>query len=227
MDRDEALSARWDGAYVDGPPPWDIGRPQPAFRRLADAGELVEPILDVGCGTGEHTLMLAERGFEVVGLDISQAAIERARAKARIRGLDPQLVVGDALALELLRHRFATVIDSGMFHTLDDESRARYVQSLSAVVEPGGWVHLMCFSEETPGISGPRRVTKAEIRDAFADGWQVESIQGELFEVRPEFGPETPHAWLAAIRRAGGVTERPAAEAKPQPEPKPAPAPMV
>ena len=223
MDRDEALSARWDEAYADGPPPWDIGRPQPAFRRLADAGELAEPVLDVGCGTGEHTLMLAERGFDVVGLDISPAAIERARAKARIRGLDPQLVVGDALALERLNRRFGSVIDSGMFHTLDDESRAGYVRSLSAMVEPGGRVYLMCFSEQTPGISGPRRVTQEEIRAAFADGWTVEAIEAEFFEVRPEFGPGMPHAWLATVRRAGGVPERATPEADPQPVPKPEP----
>jgi arginase family enzyme/SAM-dependent methyltransferase len=208
MPGDAELSARWDAAYAEGQPPWDIGRPQPAFRRLADAEEFVEPVLDVGCGTGEHTLMLAERGFEVVGIDISPAAIERARAKARIRGLDPQLVVGDALNLESLHRRFGSVIDSGMFHTLDDAARTRYVQSLLAVVEPGGRLFLMCFSEETPGISGPRRVTQAEIVDTFTDQWQVESIEPDVFEVRPEFGTGMPHAWVATIRRAGGEPAR-------------------
>ncbi len=215
------MSARWDSAYAEGPPPWDIGRPQPAFRRLADANELVEPVLDVGCGTGEHTLMLAERGFEAVGIDISPAAIERARAKARIRGLDARVTVGDALALEQLGRRFGSVIDSGMFHTLDDESRVAYVRSLSEVIEPGGRMFLLCFSEQTPGINGPRRVTQAEILDAFADGWSVEAIEPELFEVRAEFGPESPHAWLATIRRAGGEAKAAAVAAEPTPQPKP------
>jgi 2-polyprenyl-3-methyl-5-hydroxy-6-metoxy-1,4-benzoquinol methylase len=53
---------------------------------LADAGEIESPVLDSGCGTGEHALMLAERGFEVLGLDIAPTAIERARDKARERG---------------------------------------------------------------------------------------------------------------------------------------------
>ena len=217
------LGARWDEAYVGGRAPWDIGRPQPVFRRLADAGELVEPVLDSGCGTGEHTLMLAERGIEVVGIDISSAAIERARAKTRIRGVDPLLVVADALALERLGRQFGSVIDSGMFHTLDDAARQRYVESLAAVVVPGGRVHLLCFSEHVPGVSGPRRVTQGEIHAAFAAGWTVESIEAETFEVRPEFGPEPPHAWLATIVRAGGSTEAVAAE-QPEPVAEPEPA---
>ncbi|NJD28225.1 MAG: methyltransferase domain-containing protein [Chloroflexi bacterium] len=231
MSGDEGLGARWDEAYEKGSPPWDIGRPQPAFRRLADAGELIEPVLDSGCGTGEHTLMLAERGFEVVGVDISSAAIERARAKARIRGLDPQLVVGDALALERLGRRFGSVIDSGMFHTLEDGSRGAYAQSLAAVLEPGGRVYLLCFSEHTPGIHGPRRVTQEEIRSAFADGWTVEAIEPDLFDVRPEFGDDAPHAWLATIRRAGGAAEEGTFEPEvemaraPETEPRAAPAP--
>ncbi len=215
------VGARWDEAYVQGRAPWDIGRPQPAFRRLADSGDLVEPVLDCGCGTGEHTLMLAERGFDVIGIDISSTAIERARAKARIRGIDPQLVVGDALHLDRLNRRFGSVIDSGMFHTLEDDDRARYVRSLASVIVPGGRVHLLCFSEQVPGASGPRRVTQAEIREAFADGWTVESIEADQFEVRPEFGPESPPAWLARIVRGGGeateAVEEPGRGARPEP----------
>ena len=52
----------WDDAYQHDRAPWDIGRPQPAIVRLADAGELIEPVLDVGCGSGEHALLAATTG---------------------------------------------------------------------------------------------------------------------------------------------------------------------
>jgi len=191
----------WDAAYTDDSAPWDIGRPQPVWERLADAGEIAPPVLDSGCGTGEHTLLLAERGMEVLGIDITPVAVRSAKAKAAKRGLHAAFEVGDVLELDRLGRTFATVIDSGVFHIFDDADRARYVVSLAAVLDPGGVLHLLCFSEHTPGDAGPRRVTQAELRAAFAEGWQVERIEPALIEVREGFAPEPAHAWLARIVR--------------------------
>jgi SAM-dependent methyltransferase len=193
----------WDEAYTSGWAPWDIGRPQPVFVRLADAGEITSPVLDSGCGTGEHALMLVERGMEVVGVDVAPTAIGRAREKAGQRKLSAQFEVGDVLALDRLGRTFATVIDSGVFHTFDDPDRPRYVASLASVLEPGGVIHLLCFSEHTPGNWGPRRVTQAELREAFADGWEIERIEAARFEVREDFDETQPHGWLARIVRQG------------------------
>ena len=192
----------WDASYTrDLPPPWDIGRPQPAFVRLADAGEIRSPVLDSGCGTGEHALLLASRGHDVLGLDVSPTAVERARAKAADRGLSATFEVGDVLDLGSLGRTFATVVDNGVFHVFDDTDRGRYVRSLADACEPGGVVHLMCFSEHTPGESGPRRVTQHELREAFADGWRVERIEADQIDVRPDWDLLPAQAWLARIVR--------------------------
>jgi hypothetical protein len=105
------------------------------------------------------------------------------------------------LALDRLGRRFATVIDSGVFHIFDDFDRHRYVASLAAVLDPGGVLYLLCFSEHTPGSTGPRRVTQAELRAAFAGGWRVDRIEPSRMEVREEYAPEPAHAWLAKIVR--------------------------
>jgi len=198
-----SVAARWDQTYRAGRPPWDIGKPQPAFVRLADAGEIAGPVLDCGCGTGEQALMLAARGLEVLGIDIAPAAIEAATAKAEQRGLSVDFEVADALALDRLGRTFATILDSGVFHTFSDEDRPRYVASLASDLRPGGVLHLLCFSEETAGDYGPRRVTRTELRDAFADGWVVERIEAERFGVRDVFPVPRPHAWLARIVKVG------------------------
>ena len=169
--------------------------------RLADAGEILEPVLDCGCGTGEQTLMLAHRGLDVLGVDFAPAAIELARRKAAERGLSPEFQVADALDLGSLGRHFRTVIDSGVFHTFSDSERQAYVHSLATVVGPGGLVYLLCFSEQTPGEYGPRRVTQQEIRDAFSQGWTVERIEEERFETLPDL-PVRPYAWLARIMRS-------------------------
>jgi cyclopropane fatty-acyl-phospholipid synthase-like methyltransferase len=196
-------AAGWDSAYEAGSrPPWDIGRPQPAFVRLADGGLLRGRVLDAGCGSGEHALLAAARGADVVGVDVSPRAIERARRKAGERGLAVRFEVADALSLGELGLTFDTVIDSGLFHVFDDADHARYVTSLASVLPSGGTCYLMCFSDRQPGTMGPRRVSQEELRAAFSDGWSVASIVAEAFEVNPGLGTPTVQAWLATIRRA-------------------------
>jgi SAM-dependent methyltransferase len=193
----------WDESYAgDQPPPWDIGRPQRAFAALAERGLLSGRVLDAGCGTGEHTLLAAAHGAQAMGVDVSPRAIARAREKAAARGLAARFEVGDALDLGAFGLAFGAVIDSGLFHVFDDPGRVRYVASLAAVLEPGGTCYLMCFSDRQPGDFGPRRVSRDELTAAFADGWTVEDITADTFEIGPGLGITGAQAWLATIRRS-------------------------
>ncbi|HTT52337.1 MAG TPA: class I SAM-dependent methyltransferase [Streptosporangiaceae bacterium] len=198
----------WDDMYTPGstPAPWDIGRPQPAFARLAGAGLLTGRLLDVGCGTGEQTLLAAEHGAAALGVDISPRAVGLARGKAAGRGVPARFEVADALHLGELGLTFDTIIDCGVFHTFSDADRGPYVASLAGVLRPGGTCYLMCFSEHQPGPAGPRRVRQDELRAAFAAGWDVSSITAARFDVNRSFGAATAEAWLATIRR---VTAQP------------------
>ena len=81
-------------------PPWDIGRPQQEFVRLEEAGEIQGSVLDIGCGTGENALYLAGLGHDVWGIDSAPLAIEKAKAKARKRGLKATFLVFNALKLQ-------------------------------------------------------------------------------------------------------------------------------
>ncbi len=195
---------RFTEMYATKAPPWDIGKAQPKFAE--EAGRLSGSILDAGCGTGENALFFASRGHAVTGMDFLEAPISAARRKAAERGIQATFRVDDALKLEESSERFDNVIDSGLFHTFDDENRARYVRGLAKVVRPGGRVMLMCFSDKTPGEQGPRRVTEAELRSAFAKGWKIEVLERARFETRPEarremFGGEDPWAWFLVARR--------------------------
>jgi cyclopropane fatty-acyl-phospholipid synthase-like methyltransferase len=192
----------WDDSYTaESPPPWDIGRPQPAFVALAESGLLTGQVLDVGCGTGEHALLAASSGAKATGVDISPAAIEQARAKAVERGLDVQFQVEDALDLRQLDLSFDVIIDSGVFHVFSDENRPRYVASLAGVLRTGGTLYLMCFSDQQPGDFGPRRVRQDELRAAFTDDWAVQSITADTCEIRPVEGTTRAQAWLAVFTR--------------------------
>ncbi len=195
----------FEQAY-QGQAPWDIGRPQPAIVNLAEAGLVRGSVLDVGCGTGENLLFLAARGHEAWGIDFVPAAIERAKEKAKERGIDAHFLVGNALELEKLGRQFDTVIDCGLFHTFADEERPAFVRELAEILRSGGLLYILCFSDEQPGTEGPRRISQQEIRDSFHDGWKVEHIEPIRFEAveRPD-GPGStpggPKAWLATIER--------------------------
>jgi SAM-dependent methyltransferase len=182
-----------------GAPPWDIGRPQPAFLELADAGAFQGRVLDAGCGTGEHALLAAAQGLDATGIDSAPAAIAIAEAKARGRELVARFLVWNALDLGSLDQRFDTVLDSGLFHVFEDRDRARFVESLAAVTRPGACYHMLCFSDRQPGDWGPRRVSQQEIRSSFARGWRVESIEAVTFDVTLD--PAGVQAWRAAITR--------------------------
>jgi SAM-dependent methyltransferase len=190
-------------AYA-GEAPWDIGQPQAPF--LAVAEQIVSPVLDAGCGTGDASLFFAARGHQVAGIDFLDEPIRRARAKAAERGLSADFRVADALALSQSNERFNTILDSGLFHVFSDDDRRRYVQGLAHVLNPGGRLFLMCFSNEEPGTQGPRRITQEELYAAFATGWEIESLQPAPFEINPKFTGATfsdggPKAWFASIRR--------------------------
>ena len=195
--------ARFENAYA-GKAPWDIPKPQPPFVAVADL--VASPVLDAGCGTGENALFLAARGHRVTGIDFVKEAIERARRKAVERSLSVEFLVKDAITLDAWSERFAGVIDCGLFHVFSDDDRQRYVRGLAHVVQPGGRVFLMCFSDEEPGTEGPRRVSQQELHDAFAEGWEVESLQPVRFEVNPEFTDISfseggPKGWFVVLRR--------------------------
>jgi len=188
---------RFESAYL-GTPPWDIGRPQPAIMRLAQARQITGSVLDVGCGTGENVLYLAELGFAAMGVDGAPTAISKARAKAKQRGVTAQFEVADALSLSMPNRQFDSVIDTGLFHVFSDEERDRFRDSLARVVRPGGTYFLMCFSDQQPGDWGPRRVTQAEIRSVFNDGWRVNYIEPSAFDMNEG----QALSWLASISRS-------------------------
>ena len=186
-----------------------IGEPQPAVVELERAGRLRGKVLDVGCGTGEHTILLTRLGYDVLGVDASPEAIEQARRNAEAKGVGARFEAADAMNLPE-RPQYDTIVDSALFHIFDDTDRPRYVASLHNACKPGGVVHVLALSTKGRGF-GPE-VSDDTIRTAFADGWALEALEettyrGVVTEVHAEqiglpIGTRVDEpAWLARARR--------------------------
>ncbi|MET0998739.1 MAG: class I SAM-dependent methyltransferase [Marmoricola sp.] len=193
----------WDASYDDGPAPWDVG-PQPAVVRLASEGALTGPVLDAGCGSGENALHLASLGLSVLGVDVAETALARARAKAAERGIEVEFSVADALALGRLGRTFATVLDCGLFHTFDDDERVAYGQSLAAVTGTGGRLFVLCFGD-WGSDRGPHPVRETDLQLAFGpgSGWRLDDVAADRVRTRYHDDAGAP-AWLATVTRDAG-----------------------
>jgi SAM-dependent methyltransferase len=198
--RHEQISGRsWDASYQEGVPPWDIGRPQTAFERVASAGGFAGTVLDAGCGTGEHALLAARHGLAVLGIDVAATAIAQARAKAEERGLRVEFEVRDACKLGPVGRRFDTVLDCGLFHTFDAPERPAYITSLESVTGPGATLYLLCFSDEAPDFA-PHPISRQELDAAFDhDRWAIAALEPDL--IQTTFAETGFPAWFATVTR--------------------------
>ncbi|MFE9574896.1 class I SAM-dependent methyltransferase [Nocardia sp. NPDC006044] len=208
----------WNSAYDNDVAPWVIGEPQPAIVALERDGWIRGRVLDPGSGAGEHTILLTELGYDVLGIDLSSSAVGFARGNAAAHGVPAaKFEVADAIAFGAAADApaFDTIVDSALFHVFgtEPEPRAAYVRSLHALCKPGGLVNILALSDAGPGF-GPQ-ISDSVIRESFTDGWELEDIQSTYYRGRvtasalaqnPELGvPEGDSidviAWLARIRR--------------------------
>jgi SAM-dependent methyltransferase len=173
----------WDAAYREAtPPPWSIGRPQPELEALIEQGKVRGEVLDSGCGHAALSLTLAARGYTVVGLDASATAIDAAIAAAAQQGLTTTTFAqADVTSFGGYDGRFATILDSGLFHALVPEGRPGYLQSIFRAAAPGAALYILAFAAGALGAPddapGPRGFTEDELRDAVATLWQVDEIR--------------------------------------------------
>ena len=162
----------FDAIYAsETPPAWDIGRPQPAFDRLAKAGDLVGSVLDPGCGTGEHALLAAALDHGVVGVDLSAKAIELAMSQGNPAG-HQGAILGSGCPWS--RRPGRANRHGARLRPLprSRRRRARALRRQSGGRGSSGWsLSHALFQRPASRVSGDHaRVAQDEIRAAFSHG---------------------------------------------------------
>jgi SAM-dependent methyltransferase len=179
----------WDSVYreeggFEGPPPWNIGEPQPELAALVAAGKVRSDVLDAGCGHAELSLALAADGYTVVGIELTPTAVAAATQAAKERNLsNATFVQDDITTFTGFDDRFNTIIDSTLFHSLPIEGRDGYQQSVFRAAAPGAVYYILVFAKGAFPAEleqKPHEVDEAELREAVGKYWEID-------EVRPAF----------------------------------------
>ena len=173
--------------------PWeDLAEHPPFADKLAELFEREETgreppygaALDLGCGSAVWGIKLAERGWQVTGIDLVQNALDRAHERVREAGVDLRLAQGDVTDLQGtdVGTGFRLVLDTGTFHGLNGDQRAAMGREVSAVTAEDATVLLDVFAPRRRGPL-PRGASQREVEAAFPD-WEITDI--EVADTQPD-----------------------------------------
>jgi SAM-dependent methyltransferase len=187
-------------AYVFGETPWDTGETPPELKKTIEGAEALPPgrALDLGCGTGTNALYLARHGWEAVGVDFVDRAIQEARQKAQKAGAGVRFFQGDVTRLhqiEGLAGPFDLALDIGCLHSLTTEERQRYAAGLVPWLRPSATYLLYAWGPD-PGEDDGRGVSREQVATLYAPQLQIRCVQQGEERGRPsawywlEFSPE-------------------------------------
>lgn len=137
--------------------------------------------LDLGTGAGTQALELSLRGFKVTGTDISSAAIQKSKERAKKKGLKVKFAQDNILAPKV-KGPFDFIFDRGCFHIFDEETRKIYLTSTHKLLEKNGFLFLKCFSVQEPREDGPYRFSPEDVRKEFENLFSLESSKETLFQ---------------------------------------------
>lgn len=188
----------WNESYATGQLPWDTGQPEPLLVEFVTSGAVAPcRALEIGAGTGTNAIWLAERGFDVVGVDISPIAVEKAQAKMAGRELRCRFAAADILSAPPQGGPFQFVFDRGCFHVFDEAGeRQQFAEQVAEVLAPGGlWLSLIGSTEGPPREVGPSRRSAREVTVAIEPALEIVELRSV------EFTTAHAKAWFCLSRK--------------------------
>jgi SAM-dependent methyltransferase len=136
--------------------------------------------LDLGTGPATQAMWLAERGFKVIGSDLSEAAISRAK-KIYSNAKNVNFIVDDIINSKLKDNEFDYIFDR-CFHVLLPADRKKYISKIKKILKVNGILFLKCFSDKEPRQEGPYKFSQGEIRDLFSESFQIDRIKETVYQ---------------------------------------------
>ncbi|WP_066638448.1 class I SAM-dependent methyltransferase [Desulfolucanica intricata] len=191
--------------YKAGDTPWDIGKPDFNLIQTVTAMD-IKPCkaLDIGCGTGDNSIWLSQENFDVIGIDTSEIAIQRAIEKVSKASVKCTFMVIDFLTNKIEGAPFGFAFDRGCFHSLNsDEERKSFAKNVAAHLQKDGlWLSIIGNADEKRDCPGPPQRTAGDIVNSVEPYFEILSL------VSSKFGsnrPNPPRAWVCLMRKRSFV----------------------
>jgi SAM-dependent methyltransferase len=195
------VEKRYKERYEAGDTPWDIGKPDFNLIRVVNTTP-IRPCkaLDIGCGTGDNTIWLSQQNFQVIGIDTSEIAIEKAREKALKANVKSKFDGVDFITSHIEGAPFGFVFDRGCFHSLNsEEERKVFAENVSKHLEKDGlWLSIIGNADEQRQGPGPPQRTARDIVNSVEPYFEILSLVSGYFGSNR---PNPPRAWICLMRK--------------------------
>ncbi len=162
------IKSEMDNIYKNIPPdkiPWNIERPPKALVELIKTKNITPcKVIDLGCGAGNYAIYLAEQGFDVTGIDISEEALVIARNKAREKLVKCTFLTADLIGnLGVAGGNYDFAYDWELLHHIFPEKRKTFAENVHKLLGPSALYYSVCFSEKDPHFGGCGRYRKTPL----------------------------------------------------------------
>jgi methyl halide transferase len=192
---------RYKERYKEKFTPWDIGRADFNLVEIVTQQPMEKgKALDVGCGSGHNTIWLAQQGFTVTGIDVSEIAVEKATENASGAGIQATFFVLDFFENDVPGRPFNLVFDRGCFHSYESENdRKTFSEKVAGHLEEGGfWLSLIGSSDEPIKRPGPPRRSARDIVTAVEPFFKILLLKASHFDSNVQ---NPPKAWICLMQK--------------------------
>jgi methyl halide transferase len=195
------IEERYKEKYKSGKTPWDIGQPDFNLIEVVTQKPIRScKVLDIGCGTGDNSIWLAQNGFQVIGTDTSDIAIEKAREKSANAMVKCDFKLVDFLRSQIEDAPFGFAFDRGCFHSFSSENdRRNFAGNVAKHLEEYGlWLSIVGNADEHRKGPGPPQLTAQDIVIAVEPHFEILSLNSSHFGSNR---PNPPRAWRCLMQK--------------------------
>jgi cyclopropane fatty-acyl-phospholipid synthase-like methyltransferase len=171
--------------------PWDVGARKELVELVEEGRIKPGRAIDLGSGAGDNAVWLAEQGFDVTGVDFSEAAVQEARSRASEAGVEVDFIIDDLTDLQHVSGPFDFLLDYGVLDDLRPQARQDYARNVQRLARPGsqyllwGWEYPARWWEKLLSFWGSP-FQPGEIEELFGHQFDIERIAGRIdFSQRP------------------------------------------